>query len=83
MSKLSLSVSTESARALVLATTPAAVKEIETLAAAAKRYAESLEQRNYAAEIVQDYYAPGFQGETGCGDTWSHELDHAAGAEVF
>lgn len=32
---------------------------------------------------VQDYYAPGLQGETGCGETWSHELDHAAGSELF
>lgn len=38
-------------QALANAETPAEVKSIETLAAAAKRYAQSLEERNYAAEI--------------------------------
>jgi phage N-6-adenine-methyltransferase len=51
VSKLSLSVQSPQRRAIVLATTPAEVKDIETLAAAAKRYAQSLEDRNYAAEI--------------------------------
>lgn len=51
MSKLSLSVVPDAHRALALASTPAEVKSIETLAAAAKRYAQSLEDRNYAAEI--------------------------------
>lgn len=53
MSKLSLSVEKASAgrRDIALASTPAEVKEIETLAAAAKRYATSLEERNFAAEM--------------------------------
>jgi phage N-6-adenine-methyltransferase len=51
VSKLSLSVQDPRRVALVLATTPAEVKSIETLAAAAKRYATSLEDRNVAAEI--------------------------------
>lgn len=53
MSKLSLSVEkTASAhRALAVASTPAEIREVETLAAAAKRYAQSLEDRNLAAEI--------------------------------
>jgi len=60
MSKMSLSVDPKYAKptvrpepkqAIERAGTPAEVKSIETLAAAAKRYAESLEDRNYAAEI--------------------------------
>lgn len=60
MSKMSLSVDPRFAKpslrgdpkaALARAGTPAEVKDIETLAAAAKRYAQSLEDRNYAAEI--------------------------------
>ena len=51
MSKMSLSVQKEAQRLLAEANTPAAVKDIETLAAAAKRYAQSLEERNYAAEV--------------------------------
>jgi phage N-6-adenine-methyltransferase len=51
LSKLSLSVQSGTHRALESASTPAEVKDIETLAAAAKRYAESLEDRNFAAEV--------------------------------
>jgi phage N-6-adenine-methyltransferase len=51
VSKLSLSVQPGARRALDKASTPAEVRSIETLAAAAKRYADSLEDRNYAAEI--------------------------------
>lgn len=60
MSKMSLTVDPRYAKpslrgdpraALARAGTPAEVKDIETLAAAAKRYAQSLEDRNYAAEI--------------------------------
>jgi phage N-6-adenine-methyltransferase len=50
VSKLSLSVE-NAVTALARASTPSDVRHIESLAAAAKRYAESLEQRNYAAEI--------------------------------
>lgn len=50
MSKMSLSVE-PARRALMEARTPKAIKDVETLAAAAKRYAESLEDRNYAAEV--------------------------------
>jgi ParB family chromosome partitioning protein len=51
MSKLALSVVPGAKRALAAASTPAEVKDIETLAAAAKRYAQSLEDRNFAAEM--------------------------------
>lgn len=51
MSKLSLSVQREAERLLAIAESPAAVRDIETLAAAAKRYAKSLEERNFAAEM--------------------------------
>jgi hypothetical protein len=50
VSELSLSVE-PARRMLVEAKTPADLRQVETLAAAAKRYAQSLEQRNYAAEI--------------------------------
>lgn len=51
MSRLSLSVQPGAKRALAVASTPAEIKEIETLAAAAKRYAQSLDERNFAAEM--------------------------------
>lgn len=62
MSKMSLSVDPRYAKPTALprrdpkaltasAQTPLQAREIETLAAAAKRYAESLEDRNYAAEV--------------------------------
>jgi len=50
MSKMSLSVE-PARRALMEARTPKAARDLETLAAAAKRYAQSLEDRNFAAEI--------------------------------
>jgi phage N-6-adenine-methyltransferase len=59
VSKLSLSVEKQTAvarideasRMLAVASSPAEVRKVESLAAAAKRYADSLEARNYAAEI--------------------------------
>ena len=54
MSKMSLSVDPRLAKPRQLVASiasPSAAKDIETLAAAAKRYAQSLEDRNFAAEV--------------------------------